>query len=46
MGELNCFMRRIKKVDEFVELFFPMGPYHKDILLLFRHLCNATILEV
>ena len=24
--------RRIKKVDEFVVLFFPMGPYHKDIM--------------
>ena len=25
MGELNGFMRRIKKVDEFIELFFPVG---------------------
>ena len=32
MGELDGFMRRIKKVDEFVELFFPMGPYHKDVI--------------
>ena len=29
MGELVGFMRRIKKVDEFVELFFSIAPYHK-----------------
>ena len=34
MGELDGFMRRIKKVDKFVELFFSIGPYHP---------CNATI---
>ena len=28
MGELDGFMRRIKKVDEFVELFFSIGLYH------------------
>ena len=32
MGELNGFMRRIKKVDEFIELFFLTGPYHKDFI--------------
>ena len=25
-------MRRIKKADEFIELFFHMGPYHKDVI--------------
>ena len=28
MGELE----RIKKVDESVELFFSMGPYHKIVI--------------
>ena len=32
MGELDGFMRRIKKADEFVEGFSSMGPYHKDII--------------
>ena len=32
LGELDDFMRRIKKVDEFVELFFSMGPYHIDVI--------------
>ena len=32
MGELDGFIRRIKKADELVELFFPMGPYHKDVI--------------
>ena len=32
MGEHNSFMRGIKNVDEFIELFFPMGPYHKDVI--------------
>ena len=32
MDELDGFMRRIKKVDEFIELFFPMGLYHKDVI--------------
>ena len=32
MGELNGFMRRMKKGDEFIELFFPMGSYHKDVI--------------
>ena len=32
MGKLDGFMRRIQKVDGFVELFFPMGPYHKDVI--------------
>ena len=31
MGELDGFMRRNKKVDGFVERFFSMGPYHKDV---------------
>ena len=30
MGELDGFMRRTEKADEFVELFFSMGPYHKN----------------
>ena len=29
MSELDGFMRRIKKVDEFFELFFSMGPFIK-----------------
>ena len=32
MCELDGFMRKIKKVDKFIELFFPMGPYHKDVI--------------
>ena len=32
MGELDSFMRRIKKVDEFVELLFSTGPYHKNVI--------------
>ena len=32
MCELDGFMRRIKKVDKFIEFFFPMGPYHKDVI--------------
>ena len=32
MGELDGLMRKIKKVDGLVELFFPMGPYHKDVI--------------
>ena len=32
MGELDGFMRRVKKVDEFVELFFSMESYHKDVI--------------
>ena len=32
MGELDGFMTRIKNVNEFVELSFPMGPYHKDVI--------------
>ena len=32
MGELDSFIRRIRKVDEFVELFSLMGPYHKDVI--------------
>ena len=32
MGELNGFIRRIKKVDDFIKLFFPMGPYRKDVI--------------
>ena len=32
MGEFNGFIRRIKEVDEFIELFFPMGPYHKNVI--------------
>ena len=32
MDELDGFMRRIKKVDEFVELFFTMGAISKDII--------------
>ena len=32
MGELDGFMKRIKRVDEFVELFVPTGPYHKDAI--------------
>ena len=32
MGELDGFMRRIEKVDEFVELFFLMEPYHKEVI--------------
>ena len=32
MCELNGFMRRIQKVDKFIELFFPMGPYRKDVI--------------
>ena len=32
MSELDGFMRRIKKVDEFIELFFSMEPYHKDVI--------------
>ena len=32
MGELDGFMRRIKKADEFNELFFSMGLYHKDVI--------------
>ena len=35
MNELDGFMKRIRKVDEFIELFFPMGSYH--------NLCDATI---
>ena len=31
MGELDGFMRRIKKVDEFFELFFSMGPCHTNV---------------
>ena len=31
MCELDGFMRRIKKVDKFIELFFPMGPYHNVV---------------
>ena len=32
MGELDGFMRKIKKVDEFVELSVSMGPCHKNII--------------
>ena len=32
MGERDGFMRRIKKADEFVELFFSMGPCHKNVI--------------
>ena len=34
MGELDGFMRRIKKADEFVELIFSMGSYHKDVIYI------------
>ena len=32
MGDRGGFMRRIKKVDEVIELFFSMGPYHKYVM--------------
>ena len=32
MSELDDFMRRIKKVDGFFEVFFSIGPYHKDVI--------------
>ena len=32
MGELDGFMRKIKKVDESTELFFSIGSYHKDVI--------------
>ena len=32
MGELDDFMRKIKIADEFIDLFFSMGPYHKNVI--------------
>ena len=32
MGEIDGFMKRIRRVDEFIELFVPMLPYHKDAI--------------
>ena len=45
MDELDGFMRRIKKFDEFTGVLVFLGPYHKDVLFFsmvpYHTTCNV-----
>ena len=46
MGELDGFMRRIKKVDKLIELSFSVRSYHKDFILIVLKVIIVTITAI